>query len=129
MSANDDEYAGQVAVVSIGGGHHPHRFERLILECEHLLAGHIIPSYFLKYGNEAAARAGDEVADGHWKHTVTEAIESTRRAFPDAEVWVFLDWKSLRGWQKPPLLALLDELGVPWGKRANDFPSGGEMHA
>lgn len=118
-----------IAVISIGGGHHPTRFERLILECDHLQVGHIIPSYFLKYDDEDAAKSGATPVEGGWKKTILEAISSTRIAYPDSQIWAFLDWKSLRGWQKPPLIALLEENGIMWGKRASDFPVISEVDA
>jgi len=86
----------QNAVVGIGGPHYNQRFTQMALDNEALF-GHMIPKYALPYVDaeilvQCAARTLERV-----DHAV-------------------LDWKGIRGEDKPKILAALAEIKLPYSK-------------
>jgi D-aminoacyl-tRNA deacylase len=84
------------AVLGIGGPHYNRRFTRMALEKE-LAFGHMIPKY-------AVSKLDS--------NTLTECIERTLERVET----VILDWKGIKGEDKPLLVKTLNEMGVPFVK-------------
>jgi len=49
---------------------------------------------------------------GNWKHSVETSIESTRSAFPGGDIFVHIDRKSFKGWQREALRNMLSEMDI-----------------
>lgn len=84
------------AVVGIGGPHYNSRFTRVALEKE-LAFGHMIPKY-------AVSKVDSNI--------LRQCIERTMEKVET----VILDWKGIRGEDKPPLIKTLNETGTPFVK-------------
>jgi len=84
------------AVVGIGGPHYNSRFTRMALEKE-LAFGHMIPKY-----------AVSQVDSNILRQCVERTMEKVET--------VILDWKGIRGEDKPPLVNMLAETGKPFVK-------------
>jgi len=56
--------------------------------------------------------------DVPWKKTIIDAIESTEAAFPGGEIFVHLDRKSFKGWQRREIENFLsqNEISIRRGK-------------
>lgn len=98
--------ADRAAFVGLGGGHYAPRFGDLARR-EGGYIGHMLASYALDFGEE-----------GRWREAVTEAVRSTRVAFPGAGggvaggVGALVDKKAFRGGERAALLDHLATLGV-----------------
>jgi D-aminoacyl-tRNA deacylase len=86
----------QNAALGIGGSHYNQRFTKMALDGEAIF-GHIIPKYAV------------QLVDGE---IVSECVEKTLEKVDCA----ILDWKGIRGKDKPKLLAALHEIGLPYKK-------------
>jgi D-aminoacyl-tRNA deacylase len=84
------------AVLGIGGPHYNAKFTRIALESETAF-GHMIPKYALPY-------ADAEVL----KQCVEKTLEKVECAF--------LDWKGIKGEDKPKILEMLDDAGLRFEK-------------
>lgn len=84
------------AVLGIGGQHYNAKFTRLALE-ENVVFGHMIPKYALPY-------VDSEII----KQCIAKTLERVES--------VLLDWKGIKGEDKPSLLQSLDEIGIPFSK-------------
>ena len=116
--------AGEKVVVGIGGGHYAPFIGRLALHegvwLGHVLANHSLP--MIRPDEQDDGRAGATAPSGNWSQAIDSAIESTRHAFPGADVWAYLDRKSFKGWQRQAIRVHLEAIGVPMG-RTRDFIS------
>jgi D-aminoacyl-tRNA deacylase len=84
------------AVVGIGGPHYSSRFTRMALEKE-LAFGHMIPKY-----------AVSKVDSNILRQCVERTMEKVET--------VVLDWKGIRGEDKPSLVKVLNEAAIPFVK-------------
>jgi D-aminoacyl-tRNA deacylase len=84
------------AVLGIGGPHYNQRFTRMTLEDEAIF-GHIIPKYAVQWADA---------------EILSQCVERTLEKVDCA----ILDWKGIRGKDKPKLLAALREIGLPYKK-------------
>ncbi len=84
------------AVLGIGGQHYNAKFTRLALE-ENVVFGHMIPKYALPY-------VDSEII----KQCIAKTLERVES--------VLLDWKGIKGEDKPSLLQSLGEIGIPFSK-------------
>ncbi len=84
------------AVLGIGGTHYNAKFTRMALQSE-IAFGHMIPKY-------ALASVDNEIL----KQCVDRTYERVDHAV--------LDWKGIKGEDKPKLVAMLDEIGLPFEK-------------
>jgi len=84
------------AVVGIGGPHYNSRFTRMALEKE-LAFGHMIPKY-------AVSKVDSNI--------LRQCVERTM----EKVATVILDWKGIRGEDKPLLVKMLNETGIPFVK-------------
>lgn len=98
----------RAAFVCLGGGHYAPKPGDLARR-EGAYVGHMLASYVLNFG---------EKEDGGWREAVTEAVRSTRAAFPGAGggvaagVGALVDKKAFRSRDRAALLEHLGELGV-----------------
>lgn len=84
------------AVLGIGGPHYNAKFTKIALESK-LAFGHIIPKY-------AISKLDAEML----KQCVERTLERVDHAV--------LDWKGIKGEDKPCIVRLLDEIGLPFDK-------------
>jgi len=84
------------AVLGIGGQHYNAKFTRLALE-ENVVFGHMIPKYALPY-------VDSEII----KQCIAKTLERVES--------VLLDWKGIKGEDKPLLLQSLNEINIPFSK-------------
>jgi D-aminoacyl-tRNA deacylase len=84
------------AVLGIGGPHYNRRFTRMALEKE-LAFGHMIPKY-----------AVSKVDSNMLRQCVERTLEKVEA--------VILDWKGIRGEDKPPLVKTINETGTSFMK-------------
>jgi len=84
------------AVIGIGGPHYNRRFTKLALEGE-LVFGHMIPKYAV------------QLVDAE---ILSQCVERTLERIDFA----ILDWKGIRGKDKPKLLAALGKIGLRYEK-------------
>lgn len=98
--------ADRAVFVGFGGGHYAPRFGDLARQ-EGRYIGHMLASYNLNFSE-----------GGRWREAVTEAIKSTREAFPGAGggvrggVAALVDKKAFRAADREELLRHLTGLGV-----------------
>ena len=69
--------------------------------------GHLLANYALIFDDE-----NKELPSGPWRHSLKEAIEKTRIAYPGGTVFVHLDRKSFKGWQRKAIISELSLIGV-----------------
>jgi D-aminoacyl-tRNA deacylase len=84
------------AVLGIGGTHYNQKFTHMALSCEAVF-GHMIPKYVLPQIDP---------------ETLQQCIKRTHEQVEFA----ILDWKGIKGQDKPKLLAALQETGLPTKK-------------
>lgn len=106
--------ADRTAFVGLGGGHYaPKHGDLAKLDGRYM--GHMVASYALDFGQ-----------NGRWREAVTEAIRSTREAFPGAGggvaggVAALVDKKSFRSRDRASLLEHLASLGVEHRFRSSE---------
>jgi len=105
-------------MVGLGGGHYAPR-HKVVAENGKIWLGHILAGYALdfKLNNQIT---GDESA-APWQEAIISAIESTKHAFPGGDVFVHLDRKSFKGWQRDEIKKFLAENDVLI-RRGKDIP-------
>ena len=84
------------AVLGVGGTHYNAKFTRMALQSE-IAFGHMIPKY-------AVGSIDEEIL----KQCVDRTYERVDHAV--------LDWKGIRGEDKPHVIAMLDKIGLPFEK-------------
>ena len=91
-------------MVGLGGGHYAPR-HKAVVENENIWLGHVLAGYSLDFGTT------DHIAGGRstilWQDSILSAIESTKKAFPGADIFVHLDRKSFKGWQRDEISKFL----------------------
>ena len=86
----------RAAVLGVGGPHYNQRFTRMAVEGE-MVFGHIIPKYAIPWVDA-------EILN----HCVEKTLEKVECAI--------LDWKGIKGKDKPKLLETLQEVNLPFKK-------------
>jgi len=114
LGLNGGEQIGQWkgegdVMVGLGGGHYAPRHRAIISESE-VWVGHILAGYALDFQQQDSSGL---LPSGNWQHAVEKSIESTRSAFPGGRIFVHLDKKSFKGWQREALRHLLAEINIP----------------
>ncbi|MEM3641860.1 MAG: D-aminoacyl-tRNA deacylase [Candidatus Bathyarchaeia archaeon] len=84
------------AVLGIGGPHYNAKFTRIALESE-IAFGHIIPKYAVPYLDAEILR------------------QCINKTFEKVE-YAILDWKGIKGEDKPKVVKMLDEIGLRYEK-------------
>lgn len=88
--------SGSKAVLGVGGTHYNAKFTRMALQSE-IAFGHMIPKYAVASVDEAIL-----------KQCVDRTYERVDHAV--------LDWKGIKGEDKPHVVAMLDRIGLPFEK-------------
>ena len=102
-------WAGEGDVmVGLGGGHYAPRHRAVISQSD-VWVGHILASYALDF---EAPDSADVLPLGNWRHAIESSIGSTREAFPGGRLFVHLDRKSFKAWQRNAIQELLAELDI-----------------
>ena len=102
MTWDEDVHAGQVVVITLGGGHYAPRANQLAAK-EGVWLGHMLASYALPF------EQNDGLLAGNWSIAIDEAIRATTLAFPGGHLVASMDKKSFRGWQRQ---AVRDHLAI-----------------
>ena len=103
----EGEWLGEGDVmVGFGGGHYAPRHSDVAIRSG-IPFGHLIANYALIFDDQ-----NTESTSGPWRHSLHEAIEKTRIAFPGGTIFAHLDRKSFKGWQRNAIIAELSSLGV-----------------
>ena len=100
---------GGDVMIGLGGGHYAPRHKAVLSESEELWAGHLLANYALPFEEPS----DEGLPKGLWRHSIEVSVESTRAAFPGANLFAHLDRKSFKAWQRNAITALLDDLDVP----------------
>ena len=101
-------------MIGFGGGHYAPRHSDVIIRSG-LPFGHLLANYALVFDEQT-----DQGPTGPWRHSLFEAVEKTRQAFPGGRVFAHLDRKSFKGWQRTAIAEELANLGVEV-RRGRDF--------
>ena len=111
---NEDEnvwdptvHAGQLVVVTLGGGHYAPRANQLAA-LEGVWLGHMLATYALPF-----EQTPDGVIGGRWKQSILAALSATRQAFPECDLVCSMDKKAFKGWQRQAVRDLLESERVP----------------
>jgi len=103
----EGEWFGEGDVmIGLGGGHYAPRHSDIAIRSG-LPFGHLLANYALIFDEE-----NKEFPSGPWRHSLLEAIEKTRVAFPGGTIFAHLDRKSFKGWQRNAIIAELSSLDV-----------------
>lgn len=108
--------AEHAAFVCLGGGHYAPKPGDLARRSGSYV-GHMLASYVLDFG---------EGGGGLWREAVTEAVRSTRAAFPGAGggvaggVGALVDKKAFRSRDRAALLQHLETLGVEYRFKSSE---------
>ena len=103
----EGEWFGEGDVmIGLGGGHYAPRHSDIAIRSG-LPFGHLLANYALIFDEE-----NKEFPSGPWRHSLLEAIEKTRIAFPGGTIFAHLDRKSFKGWQRNAIIAELSSLDV-----------------
>ena len=96
-------------MIGLGGGHYVPRHKDIVSNSDVWL-GHLIASYSMSFERNVD---NPNLPSGTWRHSVISAIESTISAFPGGEIFVHLDRKSFKGWQRDAICTLLKDKNIP----------------
>ncbi len=93
-------------MVGLGGGHYAPR-HKAVVEKGNIWLGHVLAGYSLDFDMTNHITGGKSTI--LWQDSILSAIESTKKAFPGANIFVHLDRKSFKGWQREEIRKLLTE--------------------
>ncbi|MGB1459309.1 MAG: D-aminoacyl-tRNA deacylase [Candidatus Thalassarchaeaceae archaeon] len=103
----EGEWFGEGDVmIGLGGGHYAPRHSDIAIRSG-LPFGHLLANYALIFDEE-----NKEFPTGPWRHSLFEAIEKTRIAFPGGTIFAHLDRKSFKAWQRNAIITELSSLDV-----------------
>jgi len=103
----EGEWFGEGDVmIGLGGGHYAPRHSDIAIRSG-LPFGHLLANYALIFDDK-----NKESPTGPWRHSLLEAIEKTRVAFPGGTIFAHLDRKSFKGWQRNAIIAELSSLDI-----------------
>ncbi|XP_039056936.1 D-aminoacyl-tRNA deacylase-like [Hibiscus syriacus] len=79
-------------------------------------------SLMMEDPGESKAPTNSVIVGGTWRETIRVAYETTKLAFPGAEVLAHLDHKSFKSWQGSAITGFLAEQNIKIGKpRIQEF--------
>ena len=104
---NEAKHAGELVLVTLGGGHYAPRANQLAA-LDGVWLGHMLATYALPF-----EQGSEGEITGTWKQSILAALEATRRSFPGGELICSMDKKAFRGWQRQAIRDLLEEEGIP----------------
>tara|TARA_Y100001970_G_scaffold71959_1_gene91355 strand:- start:5095 stop:5988 length:894 start_codon:yes stop_codon:yes gene_type:complete len=94
-------------MIGIGGGHYAPRHTSVMKDAD-FWVGHLIANYALEF----ELQEENDFPSGQWRHSIQEAIRTTRIAFPGGSIFCHLDRKSFKGWQRNAIIDFLSTLDV-----------------
>ena len=105
---NSDNNAGELVLITLGGGHYAPRANKLA-SMDGVWLGHMLATYALPF-----EKSEDEHQQpgGTWKQSIDSALDATKKAFPNGKssvLWI----KSLQGWQRQAIRDHLAEVNIP----------------
>ena len=106
---NEATNAGEIVVITLGGGHYAPRGNLLGLN-DGVWLGHMLANYALPF---IAPASEGEAVHGQWRNSIDAALESTRMAFPGGKILFSWDKKSFKGWQRQAIRDRAEELEIP----------------
>jgi D-aminoacyl-tRNA deacylase len=111
---------GGDVMIGLGGGHYSPR-HRAVLEKADMWLGHIIASYSLDFSESESLE--DDETNHPWQKTILSAVSSTKKSFPGGQIFVHMDRKSFKGWQRREVESFLSERGIIL-RRGKDITGG-----
>jgi D-aminoacyl-tRNA deacylase len=96
-------------MIGLGGGHYAPR-HKAVVENGNIWLGHILAGYSLDF--DAPNRIIGGKSPIIWQDSIISAIESTKQAFPGGDIFVHLDRKSFKGWQRDLIKNFLTEKDI-----------------
>ncbi len=96
-------------MIGLGGGHYAPR-HKAVVEDGNIWLGHILAGYSLDF--DAPNRIIGGKSPIIWQDSIISAIESTKQAFPGGDIFVHLDRKSFKGWQRDLIKNFLTEKDI-----------------
>ncbi|CAM6093405.1 unnamed protein product [Calypogeia fissa] len=122
---------GEKVLIGLGGGHYAPRHMDVVQK-EGVWVGHLLSNYSLPMEEPDVPikpnLKGDSDAiysriGGSWKEAISEAVMTTRSAFPDGDVVAHIDSKSLNSWQRNAITWFLAREHIPLGKSGDFIPA------
>ena len=104
---NEAKHAGELVLVTLGGGHYAPRANQLAA-LDGVWLGHMLATYALPFDQSSEGEI-----TGTWKQSILAALEATRRSFPGGELICSMDKKAFRGWQRQAIRDLLGDEEIP----------------
>ena len=106
---DDRKNAGELVLVTLGGGHYAPRANKLA-SIDGVWLGHMLATYALPF-----EKGGDEGSPpvGTWKQSIDSALDATKKAFPNGEIVCSMDKKAFRGWQRQAIRDHLSAIEIP----------------
>ena len=104
-----NENAGELVLVTLGGGHYAPRANKLA-SMDGIWLGHMLATYALPF-----EKSEDEsiLPGGTWKQSIDSALDATRNAFPNGNIICSMDKKAFRGWQRQAIRDHLAAVEIP----------------
>jgi len=102
-----DENAGELVLITLGGGHYAPRANKLA-SMDGVWLGHMLATYALPFEKKDEENSPP---GGTWKQSIDSALDATKQAFPNGQIVFSMDKKAFRGWQRQAIrdhLAVLD---------------------
>lgn len=97
-------------MVGLGGGHYAPR-HKAVAEKGKIWLGHVLAGYSLDFARtEQVTGVNSTIL---WQDSILSAVKSTKKAFPGGNIFVHLDRKSFKGWQRDEIRNLLAENDIP----------------
>ena len=106
---NSDNNAGELVLITLGGGHYAPRANKLA-SMDGVWLGHMLATYALPF-----EKSEDEHQQpgGTWKQSIDSALDATKKAFPNGQIICSMDKKAFRGWQRQAIRDHLAEVNIP----------------
>tara|TARA_B110000014_G_scaffold232799_1_gene195707 strand:- start:665 stop:1615 length:951 start_codon:yes stop_codon:yes gene_type:complete len=99
------EGSGEV-MIGLGGGHYAPRHKDIV-ERGGMWLGHVLANYSLDFTHDKNPDSEELLMP--WQRSIISAINSTMDAFPGGDIFVHLDRKSFKGWQRTEINSFLSE--------------------
>ena len=104
-----EDNAGELVLVTLGGGHYAPRANKLA-SLNGVWLGHMLATYALPF--EKPLDENDQPG-GTWKQSIDSALGATMQAFPNGKIVCSMDKKAFRGWQRQAIRDHLSSIKVP----------------
>jgi len=101
-----ERHAGDLVVITLGGGHYAPR-ANLLAQLPGVWLGHMLATYALPF------ESSDDPSRGTWAQSIDAAVVGTQSAFPGGEIVCSMDKKAFKGWQRQAIKEHLSSLNIP----------------